>query len=149
MMTSVVVMTLNTGENVVGELVGKPDVTITLNNALKYDISQGYSLFSRYCIMTDASTITFNRDAVVAIMPVTGNKLEYYHLMLQYISSVVDDRFEKILLDGIDRLKEQLEENAEEEPSHGKMEDENPKSPGSMSVDEFFKMPQPKDKKSH
>ena len=141
----VVVMTMATGDCVVGVLSKKPDVTVTLHNPLKYEISNGFSMFSRYNIFTSDEFIEFNRDSVIAIMSVTANREEYYHLMVKYVSKFVDDSFDRIVLEGIGKLKEFMDKPEDEQPI---IDDRNLNmSTGDTSVEEFFKMNKPKDQK--
>ncbi len=141
----VVVMSMVSGECVVGVLAKKPDVTVTLHTPLRYDISNGYSMFSRYNIFTSDEVIEFNRDSVISIMSVSGNRKEYYFLMVQYVTNFVDDFFDRIVLEGIEKLKDYMEKSADEQPI---VDERNLNmSTGDTTVEDFFKMTKPKDQK--
>lgn len=146
---TVVTINLTGGETVLGELVGKPDVVVTLRNPIKYQTSplSDMFIFSRYNMFAKDIVISFNRDTVIAVMECSENATRHYTLMMEYVTGRLDPQMEQIIIRGISNLEMLLSE-VEDNPQPDVPVNSSPQEPGTKTVDEFFnKMPKPKDGK--
>lgn len=136
----ILILNLITGDNVIGVLKGKPDVVITLINPIKYNMVNGYSMFSRYSPFSNDKEISFNRDSVTTYLNATESASEYYEYMLKYVERYLDPSIEDIIQKGVTMIREALDNDTDSlsAPTPEQMS-------GDVSVEDFFKgMTKPK-----